>query len=238
MTPLVLVPGLMCDRTVWEAQIRALSGIAECQVVDHGSLDSLPGMAEAVLRNAPPKFALAGHSMGGRVALEVVRRAPERVERLAILDTKYSVLPQGEAGDQEKAGRYALLAIARSKGVRTMAEKWVQGMVHPDRLGDSALIGDILDMFSRKTANTFAAQLHALIHRPDAGPVLTGIHCPALILCGKQDAWAPPQPHEEMARAIQCSTLVLVENAGHMVTMEQPEEVSRAMRSWLRRQMS
>lgn len=226
----------MCDQTVWKPQVEALSGIACCQIADHGSLDSLPAMAEAVLRAAPPKFALAGHSMGGRVALEVFRLAPERVERLAIMDTKYQPLPPGEPGEQEKAGRYTLLGIARSQGVRAMAERWVQGMVHPDRLSDSGLLSAILDMFDKKTPDIFAAQLHALIHRPDATPLLAAVRCPTLILCGKQDSWSPPPPHEEMAARIPSSTLVIVENAGHMVTMERPEEVSNAMKAWLERQ--
>jgi pimeloyl-ACP methyl ester carboxylesterase len=233
MIPLVLVPGLMCDRTVWEEQMKGLSAVAACTVADHGELDSLAGMAEKILRTAPPVFALAGHSMGGRVAFEVFRQAPERVARLAILDTKCSPLPAGEAGEQEKAGRYALLEIARTRGVRAMAQEWVQGMVHPDRREDRALIDAILCMFERKSADIFAAQLHALIHRPDARDLLDRIHCPTLILCGRQDAWAPPQPHEEMAARISSARLAIIENSGHMVTMERPEQVTGALRDWL-----
>lgn len=232
-TALVLVPGLMCDRTVWESQIQAVSDIAECSVADHGSLDSLPAMAAKILREAPPSFAIAGHSMGGRVAMEVFRQAPERVERIGIFDTKYQPLPPGEAGEQEKAGRYRLLAIAREQGVRVMAREWVKGMVHPDRLADTPLTDAILEMFARKSADIFAAQLHALIHRPDAAPLLSQIRCPALILCGREDAWSPPPPHQQMAAKIPCSKLVIVERSGHMVTLEQPEAVSRAMRDWL-----
>src|SRR5215471_11933408 len=140
MPSLILLPGLMCDSTVWEPQIRTFCGIAECLVPDHGESDTLPKMAAAILNNAPDRFALAGHSMGGRVAFEIYRQAPERVERLAIFDTKCHPLPSGEAGEQEKAGRYRLLDIARSKGVREMAKEWVQGMVHPNRRSARALI--------------------------------------------------------------------------------------------------
>jgi pimeloyl-ACP methyl ester carboxylesterase len=233
MTPLVLIPGLMCDETVWEAQVEALSDIAECCLGDHDGLDSLPAMAAAILEGAPPKFALAGHSMGGRVAFEVFRQAPERVERLAILDTKYQPLAAGELGEEEKAGRYRLLAKARSEGVRAMAADWVQGMIHPDRKNDSALVSSILDMFERKTAQIFEAQIHALLNRPDAGPLLSQIRVPTLILCGREDSWSPPETHEEMAGRISSSRLVVIEKSGHMVTMERPEEVSRAMREWL-----
>jgi pimeloyl-ACP methyl ester carboxylesterase len=233
MTPLVLIPGLMCDETVWKAQVEALSGVAECRVAGHNGLDSLPAMALAVLENAPPKFALAGHSMGGRVAFEVFRQAPDRVERLAILDTKYQPLPAGELGEDERAGRYRLLAKARLEGVRAMAADWVQGMIHPDRQNDSVLVSAILDMFERKTAQIFEAQIHALLNRPDAGPLLSQIRVPTLILCGREDSWSPPETHAEMAGRIPSSRLVVIEKSGHMVTMERPEEVSRAMREWL-----
>jgi pimeloyl-ACP methyl ester carboxylesterase len=223
----------MCDHTVWEPQIRDLCGIAECLVPDHGELDTLPKMAAAILNYAPDRFALAGHSMGGRVALEIFRQAPERVERLAVFDTKCHPLPAGEAGEQEKAGRYRLLDIARSKGVREMAQEWVQGMVHPNRRSDPGLIPAIVEMFGGKTADVFAAQINALVNRPDAGPLLDRIRVPTLILCGGQDDWSPPSAHEEMAARIPSSRLVIVENSGHMVTMEQPDETSRAMREWL-----
>ena len=235
MTSLVLVPGLMCDETVWKVQIQALSGVAECQVADHGSLDSLAAMASAILGHAPPRFALAGHSMGGRVAFEVFRQAPERVERLAIMDANYKPLAAGAGGEEEAAGRYRMLEKARAEGVRAMAAEWVQGMVHPGRKSDSALITAIIDMFERKTAETFEAQIRALLNRPDAGPLLEQIGVPTLILCGREDAWSSPSVHQEMAARIPRSELVIVPQSGHMVTMERPDEVSEAMRAWLGR---
>ncbi|MEO6184868.1 MAG: alpha/beta fold hydrolase, partial [Steroidobacteraceae bacterium] len=132
--PLILVPGLMCDDTVWKHQITALGAHRHLQVADHGLSDSLGVMAERILERAPPRFALAGHSMGGRVALEVVARAPERVSRLALLDTGYEALVPGEAGERERAGRYRLLDIARRDGMLVMAKDWARGMVHPARL--------------------------------------------------------------------------------------------------------
>ena len=156
-------------------------------------------MAERVLADAPPTFALAGHSMGGRVALEVVRRAPGRVERLALLDTGCRARPPGAAGDGERAGRLALLASAREHGMRAMARTWVQPMVHPERLADAALIDAIVAMFARRTPQQFAGQIEALLARPDATDVLRAVACPALVLCGREDGWAPPSQHEEMA---------------------------------------
>ncbi len=232
-TPLLLLPGLMCDRTVWESQIRDLSDIADSTVADYGTLNSLPAMATHVLETAPPKFAVAGHSMGGRVAMEVFRQAPERVLAICLMDTRHHPLPPGEAGEKERAGRMALLEVAKAKGTRVMGEEWVKGMVHPDRLSDQPLINSILDMFARKSAAIFEAQQTALLTRPDAGLLRAQIHCPALVLCGKQDGWSTLEWHERMAREIPNATLAVIDHAGHMATMERPAEVSQAMRVWL-----
>lgn len=230
---LVLVPGLMCDADVWAHQARALGTSTTIEITDHGMLDSLGKMADAILARAPARFALAGHSMGGRVAFEVLRRQPERVAAVALMDTNYLPRSPEEGGDQEAAGRYALLDVARKQGVRAMAAEWVKGMVHPGRLSDAGLIDAILTMMARKTADHFAAQIRALLERPDATPVLSRIHCPALVLCGRQDSWSIPRRHEEMAAMIPGSRLVVIEDCGHMSTMERPLEVTAAMKEWL-----
>ena len=226
----VLLPGLLCDRAVWQAQIDALG---PCHVADYGALDSLPAMAEQVLATAPSgPLAVAGHSMGGRVAFEMWRQAPERIERLALLDTSYHPLADGEAGETERAGRMSLLATARRDGMRAMAREWALGMVHPSR-HDTPLFEAVLDMFERKTSDVFAAQINALLNRPDCTGLLAHIHCPTLLLCGRDDAWSPPARHEYMQRHITGSRLVVVETCGHMSTMEQPEAVNRALLEWL-----
>jgi len=170
--------------------------------------------------------------MGGRVAFEVLRRAPERVAGAALLDTAYAPLSAGSEGTQEIAGRYALLEIARKEGMHAMGTAWVQKMVHPDRLSDRALLDSILTMIARKTPDIFAAQIKALLARPDATPLLEKIQCPALILCGRQDAWSELPRHKEMAERIHRSRLVVIEDCGHMSTMERPEAVTAAMREW------
>jgi pimeloyl-ACP methyl ester carboxylesterase len=114
-----------------------------------------------------------------------------------------------------------------------MAQEWVKGMVHPERRADPELVPAIVEMFGRKTADVFEAQINALLKRPDAGSLLPQIRVPALVLCAREDAWSPPAWHEDMAAKIPSSRLVVVENSGHMVTMEQPDAVSRAMRGWL-----
>jgi pimeloyl-ACP methyl ester carboxylesterase len=230
----VLLPGLMCDAAVWRPQVLALSPEAEFLCPEYGELDDLGAMAQAVLDDAPPRFALAGHSMGGRIALEVVRRAPQRVTRLALLDTGMHALPPGAAGEVEVQGRMRRVALAREQGVRAMARDWVQGMVHPSRLGDTGFIEPILDMFERQSVDTFAAQIHALIARPQAEPVLRQVRVPTLVLSGRQDSWSPPAAHEEMARCVPGSRLVIIDDCGHMSTLEQPQAVSQALSAWLR----
>lgn len=230
-TPLLFLPGLLCDAAVWAPQMAALGRPAT--VAAYGLADSLGAMAEAALAVAPPgRFALAGHSMGGRVAFEVWRRAPERVERLALLDTNYPALAAGDAGEAERAGRLRLLALAREQGMRAMASDWARGMVHESRLG-GPVFEAVLDMFERRSPEVFEAQIRALLGRPDAGPLLPTITCPTLVLTGEQDAWSPPAPHRRMHEAIAGSRLVLVPECGHMSTMECPQAVNAAFTAWL-----
>lgn len=230
---LVLVSGLLCDETVWTEQIKALQGSVQVQVAHHGHSFSLTDMAQGILRNAPERFALAGHSMGGRVAFEMMRLAPERVAKLGLFDTAYKSLAPGDAGEKERAGRYALLQLARTEGMRAMALQWVQNMVHSSRLGDASLIESIIAMFARKTPGVYAAQIEALLNRPDATPVLAAIRCPTLVLCGVDDAWSTLSVHQQMAAAIPGSSLVSVAVCGHLSTMERPTEVTQAMAEWL-----
>jgi pimeloyl-ACP methyl ester carboxylesterase len=230
---LLLLPGLLCDRAVWQPQIDALAQQADCHVIDYGLRDSLKAMAEHALASAPAgPLAVAGHSMGGRVAFEMWRLAPERIARLALLDTSCHPLPSGEAGQTEREGRMTLLAAARRDGMAAMARLWAMGMVHPSRR-NTPLFERIVEMFARKTPDHYAAQIEALLNRPDAEPLLAGIRCPTLLLCGRDDAWSPPARHEHMHARIAGSRLVVVERCGHMSTMEQPEAVSAALRDWL-----
>ena len=231
--PLLLLPGLLCDRTVWEPQIAALSDIAECTVVDWGVLDSLVDMADLVLQNAPSSFAMAGHSMGGRVAFEVCRKAGSRVSHLALLDTNYPPKAAGEAGEVEARGRFELLEIARTKGMRAMCEKWLVGMLPDYHRSNRELMDRIMGMFARSTPDDFARQIQALLNRPDAGPVMSAIRAKTLVLTGADDQWSSPSAHERMHAGIAGSTLVIVPRAGHMSTIEQPEAVNAAFREWL-----
>lgn len=192
--------------------------------------DSILAMAEAVLRWAPPKFALAGHSMGGRVAFQILRLAPDRVTKVALLNTGSEA-----RSETEEPGRRRLLSIARAQGMRAMAVEWLKGMLPAYRQDDTALVEEIIAMFERKSPDLFEIQMLALLGRPNATPWLRLIHCPALLLTGFDDAWSPPARHLEMAQSIPNSELVVVPKCGHMSTMERPEAVTAAMRAWLAR---
>jgi len=233
MTTLVLIPGLLCDEFVWSEQMRALSSRARVWVPDHGSISSLTGMAQAILRDAPAEtFALAGHSMGGRVALEVMRLAPRRVERLALLDSGWQPRQSGPRGAEEETSRLALLEEARREGMRSMGRRWVAGMVHPKRLG-TPLFDAIVDMVERKTPDIFAAQIQALLARPNAMDQLLAIDCPTLVACGRQDSWSPLSQHLQMAVIVRGARLRIIEESGHMSTLEQPGAVTTALAEWL-----
>jgi pimeloyl-ACP methyl ester carboxylesterase len=231
---LVLVPGLMCDQAAWAAQSAALGALVpRLTVADHGRADSLADMARALLAAHAGPLAIAGHSMGGRVALEVARLAADRLCGLALLDTGYRALDPGPAGARELEGRMRLLDQARREGVRAMAANWVRDMLHPARLQDRALIEAILDMFERRDAEHFAAQIKALIERPDATAVLAQVRCPTLLLCGEQDRWSAPPQHREMHSLIAGSRLTIVPDCGHMSLMERPQAVNAALADWL-----
>ena len=231
---LFLIPGLMCDHTVWEPVLPALSPLARCHIVDHGDADDLGEMARRVLARAPARFAVAGHSMGGRVVLEILRQAPQRVSHAGLLDTGFKPLPDGDAAEQERRKRQALLDLAHQQGVRAMATEWVKGMVAPHRLSDAALLSEILDMFERKSADTFARQIRALLAGPDGTSVLQRLAVPTLVLCGEQDSWSPPAQHQAMADLLPMKAPVrVIAQAGHMVTMERPEATAQALCEWL-----
>ncbi|HKV05078.1 MAG TPA: alpha/beta hydrolase [Candidatus Acidoferrales bacterium] len=232
---LLLLPGLVCDADVWKHQASSLAKFTTVEIADYGPSESIGEMASVALAHAPDRFAVAGHSMGGRVAFEMIRRVPERVAGLAVLDTAYKALADGDAGESEKARRFALLDLARSQGMRAMVRQWMKGIIPPERLDDKPLTDAIVEMMARKSPEIFAAQIKALLERPDATAVLSAVRCPAMVLCGREDTWSPVEGHREMVALIPQSKLVVIENCGHMAPMERPEEVTAALATWFSR---
>lgn len=221
-----LLPGLLCDAQIWSHQSAALREFAEIVIPDFRFARSIPAMAQLVLDGAPERFSVAGHSMGGRVALEVFRMAPDRVERLALLDTGIHARRPGE-----EAGRQELIELARREGMEAVAARWLPGMLHPDH---RALLAPLTEMVKRSTPESFENQQRALLDRPDARTVLSAIHCPTLVLCGREDAWSPVGQHEEIAASISGSKLAVIEECGHMSPVEQPAAVTNALRNQLK----
>jgi len=226
---LCLLPGLLCDETVWEPQRRAFEGDWQVVIPSFWGLDSLEAMARRTLELAGEgPISVAGHSMGGRVALEIFRLAPERLQRLALLDTGVHGVRAGEAEQ-----RQGLVDKCRAEGMEALVRLWLPPMVHPDRLHETALVEPMADMIRRATPDIFAGQQKALLGRPDATGYLPRMRCPAAVICGRQDAWSPYSRHVEMAAAIPGAVLTPIEDSGHMSTLERPEAVTAALASWL-----
>jgi pimeloyl-ACP methyl ester carboxylesterase len=227
-THLVLVPGLLCTAALWGRQIEALSEMAEITVADHTRHDSMEAIARSILAEAPARFALAGLSMGGYVAYEIVRQAPERVARLALLDT-------GSRADapERAAARRELIATAEREGVRRAQEVLLPVLVHKDRLSDKALIEKVVQMAVDTGLDAFKRQQAAIMARPDNRPFLPSIKCPTLVLVGREDALTPVELSQEIAAGIPGARLEIVPHCGHLSTLEQPEAATRAMLAWL-----
>jgi len=228
-TPVIFLPGLLLDAQLWQPQIVGLGPSIEPWVADLRRDDSIGGMAKRVLAEAPfQKFALAGLSMGGYVAMEILRTAPERVERLALLDTQ--AIPEAP---EARERRLALMAIAEQGRFMTVVERLLPLQLPAGRLADAPLVDLIKDMATNVGKEAFLRQQQAIMERPDSRDTLWKIRCPTLVLCGEDDQLTPPNRHEEIAAAIRGSKLVVIPGCGHLSTVEKPLEVNRALSAWL-----
>ena len=228
-TPLVLVPGLLCDAQLWQSQLKDLADVADIWIADHTRSDTMAGVARDVLADAPfTRFALAGLSMGGYIALEMLRQAPQRLARLALLDTSAA----GELPAQTQR-RLDFLAMTERGRFADVTETLIPLLIHPARLGERALTDTIRSMARNIGKEAFARQQHAIMNRSDSLGLLADIACPTLVLCGRQDALTPLARHEELATGIRGARLEVIEDCGHLSTLEKPTEVSAALRRWL-----
>ena len=232
--PLLLLPGHCCDHAVWESVLPHLAPLADCRIPEFADEPSLAAMAERVLASAPASFALAGHSMGARVALEIVRRAPERVERLALLDTGCRPFPAGAAGEDERARRMLFRKLAHEQGMRALGAAILERMVHPARLADAGLVAAILAMVARQTPDRVDRQSEALLGRPDASAAIRAFGGPLVVICGAEDRVSPVAQNEEVASLGRRAAFVVIPDCGHMAPMERPETVAMALATWLR----
>jgi pimeloyl-ACP methyl ester carboxylesterase len=225
---LVLLPGLLCDAALWRAQVAALADVAACRVADVTGHDSMAELAQAVLAAAPPRFALAGLSMGGYVAQEVVRQAPERVTRLALLDTSARA-----DTDEQRSRRRGLIELAQKGRFKGVTPRLLPQLVAKERLADEELVDTVLGMAARVGRDGFLRQQKAILGRPDGRDDLARIRVPTLVACGREDVLTPLALHEEMASLIPGARLVVFERAGHLPPLERPDAVNEALLAWL-----
>ena len=230
---LILLPGLLNDARLWQAQAERLASVANVSVADLTGSDTIAELAADVLEQVPAgMFALAGLSMGGYVALEVMRQAPERVMALALLDT--SARPDTPEATEN---RHKLMELAKtdfpavSRGLR-------EKLLHPAHLGDVVLAELIDDMAVVVGKDGFIRQQQAILARIDSRPTLLNIKCPTLVLCGREDKLTPVEVHEEMTALIPHASLTIVEHCGHLSPIEQPAVVADALHQWLQQRSS
>ena len=227
--PVVLVPGLNCSARLYAEQIPALWQFGPVTVGDHRRDDSMAAIARRILADAPPRFALAGLSMGGYIAFEILRQAAARVAKLALLDTG-----AGAEVPERTAQRKPLIALAQQGRFAEITEDQFPLLVHRSRHGDTALKAQVRAMNQETGPEAYCRQQHAIMGRPDSRPGFAAISCPTLVLVGDDDQLTPPALAHEMAAGIRGARLVVIPECGHLSTMERPQAVTQALLDWMR----
>jgi pimeloyl-ACP methyl ester carboxylesterase len=225
---LLLVPGLLCDAALWAPQVEALSDLADCRIADLTQDDSVEAMAERAVAGMPERFAVAGLSMGGYVALAIMAAMPGRVERLALLDTS----ARADTPEQSRRRR-GLIELADRGEFKGVTPRLLPMLIHPARIHDEPLTSVVMAMAERTGKEAFLRQQRAIMGRPDRRPLLPKIHVPTLVLCGAEDALTPVELSRELASSIATGRLVVVPDCGHLSTLERPEPTNAALRRWL-----
>lgn len=227
--PIILVPGLNCSARLYAEQIPVLWQFGPVTVADHRRDNSMAAIARRILAGAPPRFAVAGLSMGGYIAFEIVRQAPGRVAKLALLDTG-----PGAEVPERTAQRKPLIQLAQQGRFAEVTEDQFPWLVHRKRHSDAALKAAVRAMNEDTGPEAYIRQQQAIMARPDSRPGLKAIDCPTLVLVGDDDRLTPPELSHEMAKAIPGAYLVVVPDSGHLSTMEQPQAVNVALVEWLK----
>jgi pimeloyl-ACP methyl ester carboxylesterase len=226
--PLVLVPGLLCSARLFAPQVAALWPLGPVTIADHRRDSDMAAIAKRILDEAPPRFALAGLSMGGYIAFAMMRLAPERIAKLALLDT--SARPDMP---EQKAGREKFIAMAEAGKLMDVVDTLTPKFLHRDRAQDETLKGVVRTMARETGAEAFVRQQKAIMSRADSRLLLTSIRCPTLVLVGEGDELTPPELSKEIAAGIEGATLTVVPDCGHLSTLEKPEAVNATLSAWL-----
>jgi pimeloyl-ACP methyl ester carboxylesterase len=226
VSKIILVPGLLCDQTVWQPLLDRLDGGAFVAMAPEQ--DTLTGMAQEILASHDGQLIVLGHSMGARIAMEMVRLKPERITRLGLFDTGIHPLKEGET-----AKRAEIVKFAFDNGMKALADRWLPGMIHPMHQQNPLLMQSLEDMVLRMNPDLHARQINALVNRPDAREYLKEITCPVLLLVGRQDQWSPISQHQAMLEHLPNAYLEIVDDAGHFSLVEQPETASKVIVNFL-----
>ena len=227
--PILLVPGLACSPRIYAPVLPALWRFGPVTAANHIRDDSMAGIAQRILAEAPPRFALAGHSMGGYIAFEIMRQAPQRVAKLALINTQ--ARPDTPEATERRRG---LMARTRAGEYHAVLDELFPGLVHPSRRGDAALRRLLHEMGDDIGADAFVRQQAAIIGRADSRPTLAMISCPTLVLTGDADNTIPNSLSVEMAEGIAGAKLVILADCGHMPQPEQPQATADALVEWMR----
>lgn len=226
--PIILVPGLLCSAQLYAPQLPALWPMGQLTIADHRRHDSVEAVARGILDNAPPRFALAGLSYGGYVAFAIMRAAPQRVAKLALLDTQ--ARPDSE---EAKGGRRKLMTMAQEGKLDDVVQLLTPKFLSAARHKDEPLKRIVRDMARETGVDGFLNQQRAIMGRPDSRPLLSEIKCPTLVLVGDSDTLTPPDLAREMAAGIAGARLAVIPDCGHLSTIERPDAVNAALTQWL-----
>lgn len=229
LEPVVFLPGLLDDRDMWQHQIEHLGDLALPMAINLLDQETVGEAAQNVLDTVTGPFALAGFSMGGYVAFEILRRAPERVTRLALIDTS----ARADTGERT-AERNRQIALAEAGRYHELVELALPAVIHPSRGVDGDLMTALRDMAYRVGPEAFVRQHKTIMSRPDSREGLAAIRCPTLIMCGRQDTVTPPALSQEMGAAIPGARVALIDDCGHYATMERPYAATVLLQQWLR----
>jgi len=225
--PIVLIPGLFCTPRLYAEQLPVLWQYGSVTVADHRRHDTMRAIAASILASAPPRFALMGLSMGGYIAFEIVRQAPERILKLALFDTA----ARPDTPEQTKV-RHEQIELARKGGLGKIVRAALPMLLH--RQTDEALRNTVIQMAEESGAEAFIRQQQAIIQRADSRPLLSSIKCATLVAVGEQDRLIPPDRSQEIATGIVGSKFVTIPECGHLATLEQPQLSTQALIEWLK----
>lgn len=229
---LILIPGLISDKIVWQHLANAMSDEMHIYNADLTQSESIPTMAQSILDNVQGQLIVVGHSLGGRVAMEMARIAPKRVDGLILANTGHNAKKHGE-----EIKRQQMINLGH-ESMQKLADLWIPPMLNPDVTPNPELYANLNAMVLRANADIHERQIRALIARPDASQYFDQIKCPTLLIVGRQDMWSPIAQHQEIADGIENSKLVVINNAGHFAPVEQVEAFIKAITSWMQTELN